>query len=447
MMLLLASLAALFAGPACILLFGRRPGAVLAIDSFVLVAIGGLVFFHILPHSVSDGGWPALVAAVAGLLAPVALHGPLDECSGRGNRSLLSLAVLGIASHAFFDGVALVGGASLALAVVLHRVLEGLGIWWLVRPHHGTRGTVMVVSTIAAATTAGYACGDMALHTELATWVSIVQAMVAGSLLHVLLRHAPPPSDLPRPHLQIASSLGGLGALALLWALEMAPEAAHGHSHGSEGAAGFAFLELALWAAPALLLGHVCVALLHAVFSASARSLNVPPPTWRQALRGALVGLLVTECSCGVVPIYRQVVRDRAPPVAALAFLMAAPALGLSAFLLSTQFLGGALTSWRTAGAAGIALAVGLGVGRRLQAPSSEPGAPHHAAASWRARFWDGLQFSMGEVLDSAAPWALFGLAIATFLLSAVEPSWARSPARRAPGGGSLHPAGPHRST
>ncbi len=67
-----------------------------------------------------------------------------------------------------FDGVALVnqvGHASLlGWAVVLHRVLEGLAIWWLVRPHQGLRVTWMFLGTIAGATVLGFWGGDWALQ-------------------------------------------------------------------------------------------------------------------------------------------------------------------------------------------------------------------------------------------------------------------------------------------
>src|SRR6185437_10919048 len=46
----------------------------------------------------------------------------------------------------------------------------------------------------------------------------------------------------------------------------------------------------------------------------------------------------------------------------------------------------------------------------------------HHG--NLRHRFKDGVQFALGEVLDHSGPWLLFGLTLAGFAASAVQPAW-----------------------
>ena len=52
MMLLVASCFALILGPLVIHLTGARPRVIAAMDGFVLVAVTGLVFFHLLPPAI-----------------------------------------------------------------------------------------------------------------------------------------------------------------------------------------------------------------------------------------------------------------------------------------------------------------------------------------------------------------------------------------------------------
>lgn len=198
MNLLFASLAALIAGPILLKLLRRAEWAVQAVDAFVAITIGGLVIFDILPHCISTVGWYALPAAFIGLVGPALLHRPLNHCQHDEAPFWLSLAALAIALHALLDGVALVTpelsqhaddahAHHLAYAVVAHRTLEGAGLWWLVQPRYGTRWAMAVVGLIGISTVMGYMIGQQAIALAPSATLSIVQAIVAGSLLHVVL--------------------------------------------------------------------------------------------------------------------------------------------------------------------------------------------------------------------------------------------------------------------
>ena len=136
MILPILSVAALFLGPWLFTLTRRHAALAEGLDAFITVAILVLVVFDVIPESLETLGWPALLALGSGLVLPLFLHGPLHHCVEGHSAALVALAVCGLGLHAFLDGTGLfVGDAGrhpaavaegLAVAVVLHRVLEGM---------------------------------------------------------------------------------------------------------------------------------------------------------------------------------------------------------------------------------------------------------------------------------------------------------------------------------
>ena len=253
MWLLLISVAALFAGP---LLSGiaRRDGRIVhGIDGFVLVAMGGLVLLHLLPHSLEHGGKLAAIAAVVGLGLPLLVHRLLhgghdhhghDHSDGGAREEpepwvLLAIAGAALLVHAMVDGTALatagwldvdpglghaghshlgnvshtshaghaLGGHGhgdataatlplLAGAVLLHRLPIGIALWWTLAPRYGRRAAVFTLAAMSIATGVGFFGGDL-LAPGLA-FMSVFEAFVAGALLHVIFHtHVALPQDEP----------------------------------------------------------------------------------------------------------------------------------------------------------------------------------------------------------------------------------------------------------
>jgi uncharacterized membrane protein YraQ (UPF0718 family) len=413
---LLASLIALVIGP---LVFERTrgPWALAALDAFALVAVGGLVSAHILPQCFAVAGWWAAPVVLLGLFGPGLLCGSRLLASS-GARITLPLALMGIALHALLDGVALRAAppevSALALAIVLHRVSDGLGIWWLARPAYGRRTALVLLGTLAVATVVGYATPWIAGSSS-HLWFALLQALIAGSLLHVILRH--PPSA-PRENganargTALASGTGGLLGLGLVLLLERIVGDDGTHVHESGGL----FVELALQSAPALLAAYVAVALLHAL-EIDLRRLLGRGSAFVQTLRGTLVGLPMPICSCGVIPLYRSLVQRGVPVRAALAFLVSAPEISVTALFLSVSLLGVEITATRALAAFVLALAVGSIVGARARsapvAPESDGARPK---APLRARIGGGLRYGFGDMVDATAPWILVGLGVAAIL-------------------------------
>lgn len=417
---LLASLAALVVGP---LVFERTrgPWTLAALDGFALVAVGGLVSVHILPQCFALAGWLAAPAVLLGLIVPGMLCGSRLLAGSTGSRVTLPLALGGIALHALLDGVALRSipdGTldALALAVVLHRVSDGLGIWWLARPAYGKRVALVLLGTLAVFSVVGYAFAQPIAQGASHSWFALLQAFIGGSLLHVILRHPPSTQragDGPARGTALASGMGGLLGVALVLSLETF---VGGDGHGSGSGSGDLFVHMALESAPALLAAYVAVALLH-TWDLDLAALLGRGSRLVQALRGTLLGLPMPICSCGVIPLYRSLVLQGVPTTAALSFLVAGPELGVTALFLSVSLLGFEITLARALAAAALALIVGLAVGARAPvAEHVQPSARASVKAPFRARLRDGLRYGLGDMVDATAPWILVGLGLAAFL-------------------------------
>jgi hypothetical protein len=234
------SLLPLIAGPLLVRALQGSPWTARALDAFILVAVSGLIFLHVLPHGIHEGGALAAVAAVVGLFLPLlAEHAQHRTKSLRLSPALvMALGLLTI--HGMLDGVALASphqhadhGELLALAVVLHRLPAGLAIWWVARPRLGTQGAIAVVLVLVVGTTLGYAGGragmDGIFHGSI--W-HVVQSLLAGSLIHVIV-HQSLGSCMPlRGGARAAWFAGGIVAIAALILLAMGGhDSEHDHGH------------------------------------------------------------------------------------------------------------------------------------------------------------------------------------------------------------------------
>lgn len=428
---LIASLVALALGPLLHFLAGKNPAASRALDGFVFVAIGGMVGFHILPEAIEAGGASALILAGVGFFGPLLTDRWLHKAAERVHTTTLIVALAGLLMHAVLDGVILVlpDMQLTGLAIVLHRLPVGLVIWALLVPRYGWRAATAVLALLAVGTVLGYVQGEALMAALPQTAVAWFEALVAGSLLHVMLH---PPVDQPRHQgWDVASGLGGLGGIALVLFLE--PQGAmHAHGHG-DGQLSEVFLSLALESAPALVVAYLIAGLLHVWLPKAGLSFLGRGSSLSQAARGVAFGLPLPLCSCGVIPVYRSLVLRGAPAPAAMGFFVATPELGLDAVLLSFPLLGAQVTGARVAAAVFVALGVGWLVGRQVTPRDMPPETATEATtAGWLAGLKEAVRVGYGSVVDSTMPWILFGLLIAaaiTPLLTGPESILASIPA------------------
>lgn len=482
--LLIASILALVLAPALVPRLERDPSLKSGLEGFVLASIGMLVLLHLLPHAWEDAGGYAMLAFVIGLAAPLAMERVAHVRVKHAHGFVLFFALIGLIAHGIVDGVALAGGtmvdhvghghghdhSGMGIAVVIHRLPVGVALWWLVNPRHGGGVAWAVLLATAAATVLGYVVGIDWLAGASLQALGMFQGLVAGMLLHVMFHqhdhdhdatgdHAHDPSahdhdeashghhehahdhaTSTHDHTDASPSCGSgcatpqtwrdwpwaesMGALlgALLAALLPYWLGQPLEPHVLEWSA--RLLDLALESAPALVLGFTL---------AGAAIAFLPTASWRwlrgkthasQSVRGMVFGLPLPICSCGVVPMYRTLVRQGVPASAAMAFLVATPELGIEALIISVPFLGWKLTWARLAAAAVVAFLAGYIVGK-MTPPSTHvaPDLDAQAKAPLSERVRDGVNFATVEVVDDVAAWLLVGLAVAALFDAGATPA------------------------
>jgi uncharacterized membrane protein YraQ (UPF0718 family) len=429
------SFLALACGPLLVWLARRHAWSTVGLDSFCLVTIAGFVLLHLLPESAEQGGWAVFLLATIGFLLPTLAERQMHRADAGMRRTVLWLAILGIAAHAILDGLFLGDGNHLdehghrhthevtAWAIILHRIPEGVGIWWIVPRTLGVLPAVLITLTSIAATVFGYYLGGQVLDETSQRGLAMLQGLLVGSLLHVVLHsHIPAPRETGR--FRIASVGGAAIAVAVLWIVI--------HDHFPSDAPNSpmdVFVQLAVESAPALLIAYLLVGLCHAFLPTNWLKRMTQGPAVLQALRGVAVGLPLPVCSCGVVPIYRELVRQGTAITAAIAFLVATPELELAAVALTWQLMGPEVALARVGMAAVLALAVGLLVGALARRQAPDPDAPAGAMpepqpAGIGPRLGTALRFGFGPAVDSTATWILAGLLLSAMLMPYIDRDW-----------------------
>ncbi|MEI6789944.1 MAG: hypothetical protein WCK42_02045 [Myxococcaceae bacterium] len=186
MFLLLLSFLALWSGP-CLLMLLKLPLKVLrVIDVVVIASILFLIVFHIMPESVEHAGWIAVVAIFLGALWPAIYQFVSRSENCNLQRSLLSLASVGVITHTLLDGVALAENAYLGFAVILHRFPEGLGIWRVAESAFNRRWGIFALSMMMLSSGVGFLFGSQWMVYASDNFVGLFEGLMAGVLLHVV---------------------------------------------------------------------------------------------------------------------------------------------------------------------------------------------------------------------------------------------------------------------
>ena len=176
----------------------------------------------------------------------------------------LALGVLGLALHSLVDGIALAApsvehiehGEELASAVLIHRLPVGMTVWWLLRDRKVLAW--FALSLVALGTWGGFAYGDQLLAEFTPMALAWFQAILAGSLLHVVVHRSHPIEWNER---QPLAQMAGAACAGLVLSLSV--------GHHETRSLAQAFIELAGLSAPALLLGYLGAGLLFAFVPAA----------------------------------------------------------------------------------------------------------------------------------------------------------------------------------
>lgn len=417
--LLFISLLALFVGPLTQKASQKHQLIMAFIDGFTLIVVVELVVFHLLPHALEDVGIAAIGVALLGFGLPGLLEKHLHRnIAKKAHIIALAVAVLGVILHSFADGLALIPTNSnvslmLPIAVICHQIPVGLTIWWLVRPQYGSKIAFGVLLTMALTTAVGFFTGNTVVPGLDHFYISFFEALVAGSLLHVMFhRHEHLAAGIDMKKWRKTSGAGAIAAVTFIVLINrffadgafIDPNSEHLEI----------FTKLALESAPALVVAYILAGLIHAFISSAPVHWLRSGGNFRQAFKGMAFGLPLPICSCGVVPVYRSLMQKGIPLSAGIAFFVATPELGIEAALLSLPLLGAQMTVIRLVCAALVALAVGYLVGTlNKDLITSTKDVETTAERSFLQKLQYGLKTGLTEVVDHTAPWIMFGLWIA----------------------------------
>ncbi len=393
--------------------------------------VGGIVvvsFLHLIPEAGAHLGLWALALMAVGLLLPVYAERMI---AASGDHMRLSLGVLVVAlflAHEAIESAALASvandervGIATLLVVVGHRLPLGLLLWGHTRRRFGVAWSLVALAGVASLTW----FGPLFIPIEPGVFTAMLSALLAGGLLHLVLQHAPSAESMHERERErhAWSALGLVLAVAFFVPYLMGGASVDGHDH-DHSALPERLRELVLETSVPLLIGVVGAALIEAFLPGSITRFLAGGSRLRRALAGVAVGTPMPVCSCGILPIYRSLMRKGVSATAGLALLVAAPELDLAAILLSWPMLGGPTTLARIACALLLALGVAWIVGAAAERGGSRAEGHAHDA-SRPAGAAGAIAHGLFETWAHLAPWILFGLLLTAIVEPLISTEWA----------------------
>lgn len=204
-----------------------------------------------------------------------------------------------------------------------------------------------------------------------------------------------------------------------------------------------AILDVALSAAPWLLLGLVMAGLIKALVSEALLQRWVGGQGLGSIARAAVIGAPLPLCSCGAIPTALAMYRGGASRGPATAFLIGTPGIGVDSMAITYALLGPFMAVARATSAVLTAIVTGLLVGRTTPPPGPAGVEPQEescgsccdrgcgdaqdtpaksAAPGLAGRLADGLHYAFTDILDDISLWLLVGLLVAGGLIALVPP-------------------------
>ena len=203
MFLVLLNIAVLWCAPVIYWWASRYKGAWKTIEIFTQVSVVGLVSLLLIPECVELAGYIVVVPAFFGLFLPTFMERMWARRAVQVHFLALGLIVIGLVVHGLMDGVGLAlphhghghthshgTGEFLSLGILLHQLPVGLLIWNLFYPRRGKIFAMGLLFLLGISTLVGYELADSLLVWSDESWLAHFQALMAGSLLHIVFdRH------------------------------------------------------------------------------------------------------------------------------------------------------------------------------------------------------------------------------------------------------------------
>ncbi|MBC7792068.1 MAG: permease [Clostridia bacterium] len=424
-------------------LFGGRQTLLLQpVYAFGFVAALAVVAGDLLPEAAEALGVVALGMFVIGLLVPTVIEAAARHRSARksqsGEGASVNIGVFALFIHQLGDGAALGGvvgsGAALDVAVAIgaHSIPLVTLMVTLTAQELGVVRAVLRAVVLGVATILGVIATQLVPAADFAVAQPYTSALVAGVLVHLIL-HAPP-SSIVRPVVARLLELFAIAAAITIVVLG-------GHEESLfAGVVTASFVRLALASAPALLLGLVAAAGMQTMGARLPATWMHGGPRFLQALRGAVIGVPLPVCTCGVLPTARALLERGASPSLIIGFVTAAPILGLDTFLITARLVSPGFAVGRVLAVICVAVAAASVVIRKLKPSQLAIRARVQGPQSFAARSsavtktpltppWRRAVHHFDELVFHVVPWTVAGLAIASYLdvvlrANAIDARW-----------------------
>lgn len=440
-------------GTALGLLPGNSPRAGGPFQTFALVTSVAVVLGQLLPEALASVGVPALLAFAAGFAIPrvaeraaTAFRKPacthMDAmCTDLG----LEFGYVALVLHHIGDGIALGLFTSplhrghehydVLIALAGHTVPVTALLALAFKTHRGAGSALWRALGIAAAVLVGVLMANSLSPEHLVAWEPWLTALVGGLLLHIVAHGWP--VELRPTRLSKLIDFAAIAAGLLIVTLGGHSDAAEHGAPELRPAMGHALLELGLETAPMLLIGLLVAALLQTQGARIPARWLSSGGRFAQAIRGAVLGLPLPVCACGILPVAHSLRARGAAASIVVSFLLATPELGVDTFALSVRFLGWPFALLRLGGALLFAVTGGVLIASLHEDHNDAPALPGGAALRpslpdnpAAKPFDDGRQRALlpqllsnfDELLYHIGAWTLLGLIAAAYLQAALRP-------------------------
>lgn len=382
---LVLSVVGLALGPALVAAGRGRALVTAAVEGLTLGVVPLLVVVRLIPHVMEELGPIALGVVAAG-------YGGLWLIDRRqhelGDRVGMAVLIPTLAAHAIADGAGLgiafaasreqgAAGMLIGLAIVVHRMPEGLLIATRFVPVVGWTRTLLWLAFLAGATVVGALAGDALLTLVPDALFDGIVAVGLGAMLRMVV-HAHGPHTRTRGAKAasgVAFLVGAAGALAIPSPDNLLTFAQPGELSIADSAG-----RLFALTAPALLLGLGVTGALWGLGPGAS------PLDWGSgfgaALRGAALGARSAVVPRLAPAAFGDLLDRGAPAAAAVAFVLGAAALDLAGAAISVPLLGAPFALVRFGAAAIFAVTLAVLV---AQAARGRPAAGSDGGAAGAA--------------------------------------------------------------
>ena len=429
--MLIASYLAYFIGPFIFQLCLRVRNGLPFLEGFIIAAITGLSLSH-LTHFIGEHNFFLILAILAiGLYLPNLFEGVFSNAKTDIHSFVHLLVVVAFLIHVFLEASVLGhsdqhGFNALSSGILIHRVADGMLIWWLLPPRYGKKIAGVGISLLVISNLIGFFFADQ-FNLNANFW-DYLEILMAGMLLHVLLfsfhlnpsAHSHGKSCCKKEHVHhsVAPSrprgfgyLTGLIFLALFFFFLSHDH--HGHSASNQQQFFHNLLELFYLSAPALLIAFILSGIIQVGITVKTLNWFNKGGRFYQAFKGMILGLPLPICSCGILPFYQTLTKKGLAPSAGLAFLISTPELGLDALLISLPLLGFDLTIARLLAAIFLALGISLILSPFLKGNTSALKVSEIEKDSNEPKLKQVWNYSTKKIVDDIAPLVVLGLVIA----------------------------------